>query len=133
MRAALDDPAVLEHQDQVGVADRAQAVGDHDAGAAGEQRRQRGLDRSPRCGCRRCAVASSRIRMRGSASTARAKASSWRWPWLSVAAALAERGVVALGQRGDEVVRVDRARGRLDLLARWRRAGRRRCCRRSCR
>ena len=44
MRALLDDLAVLEHDDQVGVADRREAVGDHEGGAAGEQRPQRALD-----------------------------------------------------------------------------------------
>ena len=34
VRAALDDLAVVDHQDLVGRADRAQAVGDHEAGAS---------------------------------------------------------------------------------------------------
>ena len=45
MRAVLDNLAVLEHDDQVGVADRRQAMGDHERGAVGEQRPQRLLDR----------------------------------------------------------------------------------------
>jgi hypothetical protein len=35
---------VLEHDDQVGVADRREAVRDHEGGAAGEERPQRLLD-----------------------------------------------------------------------------------------
>ena len=37
MGAALDDPAGVEHDDLVGVADRGQPVGDGDGGAAGRQ------------------------------------------------------------------------------------------------
>ena len=37
MRALLDDLAVLEHDDQVGPADRRQAVGDDERGALGER------------------------------------------------------------------------------------------------
>ena len=44
MRALLDDLAVLQHDDQVGVADRGEAVCDHERGAAGEERAQRALD-----------------------------------------------------------------------------------------
>ena len=38
--AAFDDVAVVEDQDEVGVADCAQAVGDHETGAAREQHGQ---------------------------------------------------------------------------------------------
>ena len=44
VRALLDDAAVLEHDDQVGVADRRQPVGDDERGAAGEQEPERPLD-----------------------------------------------------------------------------------------
>src|SRR5438093_10250553 len=44
----LDDAPALDDDDPVGVADGGEAVGDHDRGAAGEQRRQRLLD--PRLG-----------------------------------------------------------------------------------
>ena len=37
MVALLDDPAVLHHQDRVGVANRRKTVGDHEAGAVGAQ------------------------------------------------------------------------------------------------
>ena len=48
-------------------------------------------------------------------------------------AALADAGVVALGQAQDEVVHLGEAGGVLDLGLAWRRGGRRRCCSRWCR
>ena len=44
MGALLDDAAVLEHDDPPGLADRGEAVGDHDRGAAGQQAAQAVLD-----------------------------------------------------------------------------------------
>jgi hypothetical protein len=44
MSATLLDAAVLDYQYEVGVPDGAQAVCDHDAGPAFEERRQRPLD-----------------------------------------------------------------------------------------
>ena len=44
MRAALDDLAVLENQHLVGVADRAQAVGDDETGPPAQQLVQCSLD-----------------------------------------------------------------------------------------
>ena len=44
MRAALDDFAMVDHEDLVGRADRAQAVRDHEAGAAFHQPQQGLLD-----------------------------------------------------------------------------------------
>ena len=44
MRALLDDPALVEHDDPPGLADRRQAVGDDDRGAPGEQPAQPVLD-----------------------------------------------------------------------------------------
>ena len=44
MRALLDDPAVLEHDDQVGVADRREAVGDDERGPAVQEAAERPLD-----------------------------------------------------------------------------------------
>ena len=78
--ALLDDAPVLEDDDHVGVADRRQAVGDHEGGAAVEQPPERPLDRafgadvdassSPRRGSG-CA---------GRRGAARANATSWRCP-----------------------------------------------------
>src|SRR3954466_720400 len=42
--ALLDDPAVLEHDDQVGVADRREPVGDDEGGSVGEEDAERVLD-----------------------------------------------------------------------------------------
>src|SRR5438105_11669739 len=44
VRSLLDDPAVLEHDDQIGVADRRQAVRDHESGPAVQQPAQGALD-----------------------------------------------------------------------------------------
>ena len=44
MRALLDDPAAVEHDDSAGLADRRQAVGDDDRRASGEQAAQARLD-----------------------------------------------------------------------------------------
>src|SRR5260370_36531910 len=48
--AALDDLARLDHQDQVGVADRAQAMRDEDACASAQQPPERCLDALPGAG-----------------------------------------------------------------------------------
>jgi hypothetical protein len=79
VRALLDDLAVLEHDDQVGVADRREAVGDDERGPAREQPVQRLLDRRS-VPMSTDDVASSRMRIRGSARSARANATSCRWP-----------------------------------------------------
>ena len=80
VRALLDDPAVLEHDDQVGVADRREPVRDDERRAAREQLAQRALDALRSVPMSTADVASSRMRIRGSASSARANATSWRWP-----------------------------------------------------
>ena len=46
MRALLDDAAVLEHDDQVGIADRREPVRDDERGSVLEQQMQRLLDLS---------------------------------------------------------------------------------------
>jgi hypothetical protein len=43
VRAALDDAAVVDDEDLVGLADRREAVGDHERRAAGERRLERQL------------------------------------------------------------------------------------------
>ena len=45
MRALLDHAPVLEHDDEVGVADRREAVCDDECGPVGQQGAQRALDR----------------------------------------------------------------------------------------
>src|SRR5450759_4943355 len=44
VRALLDDPAVVHDEDRVGVADRREAMGDHEAGPALHELRHRALD-----------------------------------------------------------------------------------------
>ncbi len=53
MGALLGDAAVVEDDDPAGVADRREAVGDDDRGAAGEQPAQARARCRPRCGRRR--------------------------------------------------------------------------------
>ena len=133
VRALLDDLPVLEHDDQVGAADRREAVGDDERGAPGEQQRRapRSIRRSVPMSTDE--VASSRIRMRGSASSARANATSWRWPSERRVPRSCSSRVVAVLEPLDELVRADRRRGGDDVLAARVRAGRRRCCRAPCR
>ena len=52
VRPLLDDRAVLHHEDEVGVADRREPVGDHEARAVLAQRAASPAARAPRCGCR---------------------------------------------------------------------------------
>ena len=109
VRALLDDPAVVEHDDLPGAADRRQAVGDHDRRAPGEQPPHALLDpalgvdvdvrgrlvehEDPRVG-------DQRARERDELALAGRE----------LDAALADLGVVAVLERRDEVVRADRAR-----------------------
>jgi len=44
MRPLLDDPAVVDHQELVGIADGAQAMGDHEAGPARHEAEQSLVD-----------------------------------------------------------------------------------------
>ena len=46
MRALLDDPALVHHDDLVGLADRREAVGDDERGPAPQQAPQRRLDQA---------------------------------------------------------------------------------------
>ncbi len=63
-------------------------------------------------------VESSRIRMRGLLRKARARAMRWRCPPLSVTPRSPTVGLIAVGERHDEVVRLRFARRLLDLLLR---------------
>ena len=91
-------------------------MGDHQRRAPGPRLAQRRLDRRLG-GASTAVVASSRIRMRGSASRARAIATRWRWPPEEGEPALADPGVVAVGQFADEAVGLGEARRRFDLRA----------------
>jgi hypothetical protein len=59
-------------------------------------------------------VASSSTSSAGSRYSARASAMRWRWPPDSCAPRSPDGAVVAAGQRGDEAMRLGRARRRLD-------------------
>ena len=109
MRALLDDPAVLEHDDLAGALDRGEPVGDDDRGAAGEQPPQAGLD--PALGVdvdvrgrlvehEDARVGDQRARERDELALAGRE----------LDAALADRRVVAVLEPGDELVGADRAR-----------------------
>ena len=132
VRAALDDLAVLEHQDLVGAADRRQPVRDDERRPALPQRAQAVLDQ-------RLALAVEARRRLVEDQDARVgeDRARDRDPLALAArelhAALADDGVVALLEPADELVAVRDAAGRLDLLPRRARAARRRCSRRPCR
>jgi hypothetical protein len=108
VRAALDNPAAVDHQDQVGRQDGAQAVGDDDAGAPGHHPLERILDQ--RFGFavqvagglvqhQDARVFEDHARQGDALLLAAAQA----------VAALAHDRVVAVRQPGDEVVDVGRA------------------------
>ena len=113
--AALDQAAVVEDHDLLGVADGREPVGDRDRGPALRQLVERGLHRPLGLGVQRAGglvedehgrVAQDRAGDRDALLLAAREA----------VAALADDGVVALGQRGDQVVDASGAGGRLDLL-----------------
>jgi hypothetical protein len=113
--ALLGDAAVLEHDDAPGLADRREAVGDHDRGAPGEQAAQAGFDaalgvqvdvggglvedQDARVGDQR-AGERDQLALAGG----------------ELRAALADLGVVAVRQLGDELLGADRRGGGADLL-----------------
>ena len=63
----------------------------------------------------RAELGSSRTRRRGSPNSARARPMRWRWPPESAAAAVGERGLVALGQAADHLVDAGGAGGGDDV------------------
>ena len=116
VRAAGGDLAVLEHDDVVGQRDRGEPVGDHERGAAAHRLAQRLLDRLLGRGVDRgggvvehedARVDHQRPRDRDPLALAAGE----RQP------ALADHGVVAVGQLGDEARRLRALGGPLDLLA----------------
>ena len=81
MRAALDDPALVDHQDAVGAHDRAEPVGDDERRAALQEVFPASCT-SISVAVSTALVASSSMKMRGSARNARVKQISCRWPRL---------------------------------------------------
>src|SRR5690606_25333544 len=115
MAALLDDAAVVEHQDAIGAADGRQAMGDDDRGAADHQlldgRLHPPLGLHVQGGGRLVQHQDRRVREEGPRD---------RHPLALAAgkldAPLADEGVVAARQPGDEVVGPRPARGQGDLL-----------------
>ena len=123
----------LEHGDPVRAHDGRQPVRDHDRRAARQQRPQPSLDRGlgVHVDVRGRLVQHQDARVGDQRPRQR---DQLPLPGRQPAAALADLGVVALGQRLDELVRADRLRGRADELELARaRAARTRCSRARCR
>ena len=115
MRALLGDAAVLEHDDAPGLADRREAVRDHDRRAPGEQAAQALLD--ARLGVQ--------VDVRGGlvehedarVGDQRAReGDQLALAGRQLRAALADFGVIAAGQLGDELLGADGRGGGADLL-----------------
>ena len=103
MTAALDDPAVFEHEDPVGRDDGRQPVRDHERRAADERVGERVLDGELRLGVevrRRLVEDDDRGVLQQHARDGQALLLAARHP----VPALADQGVVAVGQAGDQVV-----------------------------
>ena len=119
---------VLEHDDPSGLADGGEAVGDHDRGASGEQAAQALLDArlgvQVHVGGGLVEDEDARVGDQGAREGDQLALAGGE-----LRAALADLGVVAVGELGDELVGADRGRGGADLTRRWRRDGRRRCSR----
>ncbi len=117
VRPLLDHASVIEHQDEIGVADRGETVGDDQVRAACEQRRQRflhlPLGDGIECARRLVENEDARILQDGARD---------RQP-LPLAAgeaitAFADHGVVSVGQRSDGVVDLRTPGGILDVRPR---------------
>jgi hypothetical protein len=113
--AELGDPPVVDHEDEVGVADGRERWATMNVVRPSMSRSSASrMTVSVRESIDE--VGSSRMSSGASLRKARATEMRWRSPPESSAPALAELGLVAVGQRGDEVVRVGRAGRREDLL-----------------
>ena len=122
----------FEHGDPVGVAHRDQVVRDHDRGAPAHQPPQRAHDPAAGLGvdARRRLVEDEH---RSVPDHRPGDRDPLALPTRQPPALLADLGLVAVGKRGDELVRVGGDRRRLDLLAGGVAGARRRCSRRSSR
>ena len=132
MRAALGDAAVLKHDDLVGRDDRRQAVRDHDRGAALADQVERRLDlllgvRIERRG--RLVEDQDRRRLEDGAGDRHALLLAAR----ELQPALADHGLVAVGQALDEGADLRQLGGAAHLVLGRRSCGRSGCCRRWCR
>ena len=116
MRAGVDDPSMVEDDDEVCAADRRQAVGDDERGPAGEEPTQSAVDPALRADVDR------RRRLVEDEDARVCEEGSRECDELPLAereleAALADLRVVAGGEIGDERVGSDGVRGRFDLGA----------------
>ena len=115
MVALLDDLARLHHQDGVGVADRREAVGDHEAGAVRAQRRHRLLDEHLGAGVDRAGgLVEDQDRRVGEEGAGDGE--QLLLAGAHGAALVVDDGVVAVGQRVHEAVDVGGPRRLEDLL-----------------
>ena len=114
VRAALDDPSVVDHEDAIGVDDRRQAVRDDDRGSAAQDLVERLLDRELRLGVevRRRLVED---HDRGILEQQTRDRESLLLAARHAVAALADDGVEAVGQRLDEVPDARRAQHAFDV------------------
>ena len=102
-RTVLDDPAALDHQHPVGDLDRRQPVGDDERGPVGEDRPQRALHQPLRRDVeRRRRLVEDQHRRVGQERAG--ERDQLPLPGRQPTAALADVGVVAVGQRADERV-----------------------------
>ena len=125
--------AVLHHEDDVGAADGRQAVGDHEAGAV---RRAGAFIASWICTSVRVStelVASSRMRIGRLGEEGAGDREQLLLAGADVVALLVDHRVVAVGQVSARSGRRRWPGPRRGSPPRWRRGGRRRCCRGSCR
>jgi len=115
--AALDDAAVFHDNDEIGAAERAEAVGDDEGGAAGDGAIEGGEDLVFGFGIDRgggiVEEENRRFEEDGAGDGETLALSAGK-----AAAALAEDGVVALGELGDEIVGGGDFGGAFDLVAR---------------
>ena len=120
--ATLDDLTRVEHEDLVGVADRRQAVGDRDRRASARELVQRLLH-----GALGLVVKRRRRLVEDQHRRVAQDGARDRHALLLAAreaiAALADGRVIAIGQRGDQLVDLRRASGVFDLLVAGVRAG----------
>ena len=108
MCACFHNVAVLHDQNQIGVADRGQAVRDDKARTAFHQRFHALLNQDFRPRVDRGRVASSRIRIFGSAKKARAIVNSCFCPLRNVAGFTVDHRLIAMIQRADKVIHMRR-------------------------
>src|SRR6202035_5380730 len=115
VRALLGDAAVLEHDYAAGLADRREAVGDHDRGPAREQPPEALLD--PPLGVD-IDVGGGLVEHEdaGSGDEGAGNVTHLALPLRQLRAALSALGVVAALELRDELVDADGGRGRADLL-----------------